>query len=208
MSSRQAKGLTRQRVLEAAVDVVDREGFDALSMRRLAAELDVQAMSLYNHVAGRDALLDGIIEVVLAGVAAEPGADWKDSLRALASGFREVSRRHPRVVRVFANRTLASPAWARSVEDTLAALRSGGFGAEEAVNAYRVFWAYLSGYVFAELRLEEAPGLDEYLSQLPPGEFPAMHALGPQLAETDREREYELGVELLLDAFESRLLRR
>jgi AcrR family transcriptional regulator len=200
--------LTRQRVLEAAVEVVDRDGFEALSMRRLAAELDVQAMSLYNHVAGRDALLDGIIEVVLAEVAAEPADDWRQSLRALASGFREVSRRHPRVVRVFANRTLASPAWARSVEDTLAALRSGGFGADEAVNAYRVFWAYLSGYVFAELRLEEAPGLDAYLAQLPPGEFPAMHALGPQLAATDRDREYELGVELLLDAFENGLLRR
>lgn len=208
MSSTQAKGLTRQTVLQAAVELVDREGFDALSMRRLAGELGVQAMSLYNHVDGRDALLDGIIEVVLGEVAAETGADWKGSLRRLASGFREVSKRHPRVVRVFANRTLSSPAWGRSVEDTLAALRAGGFGADEAVNAYRIFWAYLSGYVFAELRLDDAPGLDEYLAQLPAGEFPAMHELGTHLAETDREREYDLGVELLLEAFEARLLRR
>jgi AcrR family transcriptional regulator len=195
-------------VLRTAVELVDREGLDALSMRRLGRALGVEAMSLYNHVDGKDALLDGIIEVVLDEVAAEPGADWKESLRRLALGFREVSRRHPRVVRVFANRTLAGPAWRRSVEDTLAALREGGFGEEEAINAYRIFWGYLSGYVFAELRLESAPELEEYLAQLPPEEFPTMHALGPQLASTDRDREYELGAELLLDALETGLLRR
>jgi TetR/AcrR family tetracycline transcriptional repressor len=205
VSSSSRQRLSREAVLRAAVDLVDREGLEALSMRRLGGAVGIHATSLYNHVEDKEALLDGIIEVVLDEVAAEPGADWKESLRVLAQGFREVSKRHPRVVRVFANRTLASPAWRRSVEDTLAALREGGFGEEEAVNAYRVFWAYLSGYVFAELRLEEAPELRDYLAQLPQDEFPAMHALGPQLAATDRDREYELGVELLLDAFESRL---
>jgi AcrR family transcriptional regulator len=205
VSSGSRQRLSREAVLQAAVDLVDREGFEALSMRRLGDAVGIHATSLYNHVEDKEALLDGIIEVVLDEVAAEPGTDWKESLRVLAQGFREVSNRHPRVVRVFANRTLASPAWRRSVEDTLAALREGGFGEEEAVNAYRVFWAYLSGYVFAELRLEEAPELRDYLAQLPQDEFPAMHALGPQLAATDRDREYELGVELLLDAFERRL---
>jgi AcrR family transcriptional regulator len=208
VSSPPAIRLSREIVLRAAVELVDREGLEALSMRRLGRALGVEAMSLYNHVDGKDALLDGIIGVVLDEVAAEPGAEWKESLRGLARSFREISRRHPRVVRVFANRTLSGPAWRRSVEDTLAALLEGGFGEAEAVNAYRIFWGYLSGYVFAELRLESAPELDQYLAQLPADEFPAMHALGPQLASTDRESEYEIGVDLLLDAFEAKLRRR
>jgi AcrR family transcriptional regulator len=174
-------------------------------MRRLGRELGVEAMSIYNHVPSREALVDGLVEAVLDEVAASDDDDWQEALRSLARSFRRAAARHPEVVRLFANRTLAIPAWRRSVEDTLRVLRRAGFAPREAVAAYRVFWAYLSGYLFGELRLQGAPSLSEYLGELSVEDFPAMHDLASELAGTDRDAEYDLGVDLLLEAFARRL---
>lgn len=192
--------LSREAILRAAVELVDERGLAALSMRSLASRLGVEAMSLYHHVASKDALLDGIVEVVLDDVAATEGGGWRPTLRELARRYRAASRRHPRVLLLFSSRTLTMPSWRRAVEDTLAALRLGGFSDEEAVHAYRVFWAYVVGYVLAELRLGESGGVDEYHRQLSASEYPATLALTPVLRDTDRDEEFTRGVELLLDA--------
>lgn len=203
MSIRQAK-LSRARILDAAVALVDASGVEALSMRGLAAKLGVEAMSLYNHVPSKEALLDGIVETVLDDVHA-PADDrfWRETLRELALRHRAAALRHPRVMLLFSSRTVTSPAWRRAVEDTFAALERGGFSPNAAVNAYRVFWGYVVGYVHSELRNADSPGLEAYLAALPPDEFPATHAHAEQLAEVDRGAEFERGVELLLDAIET-----
>ncbi|HEX3266965.1 MAG TPA: TetR/AcrR family transcriptional regulator C-terminal domain-containing protein [Gaiellaceae bacterium] len=192
--------LSREAILEAAVELVDEQGLGALSMRSLASRLGVEAMSLYHHVPSKEALLDGIVEVVLDDVAASGRRGWRPTLRELAHRYRDVSRRHPRVLLLFSSRTLTMPSWRRAVEDTLAALRSGGFSDQETVHAYRVFWAYIVGYVLAELRLGESDGVDEYHKQLPASDYPATLALTSVLRDTDRDEEFARGVELLLDA--------
>jgi AcrR family transcriptional regulator len=200
VETRQAK-LSRPLVLAAAVELVDAHGIEALSMRSLAARLGVEAMSLYNHVPSKEALLDGIVETVLDEVHA-PVDDhsWRETLQELALRHRAAALRHPRVMLLFSGRTVTSPAWRRAVEDTFAALEHGGFSPTAAVNAYRIFWGYVVGYVHSELRNAESPGLDAYLAALPPDDFPATHAHAKELADVDRDAEFQRGVELVLDA--------
>src|ERR1700689_3233488 len=102
--------LTRERIVAAAVELIEREGVDAVSMRRLAAELGSGVMSLYNHVPSKDALLDGVAEQVMSGIdfSSEPGAGWEDQVRAQARAFRQIARAHPRCTMVVVSRPNAS----------------------------------------------------------------------------------------------------
>jgi TetR/AcrR family transcriptional regulator, tetracycline repressor protein len=196
-------------VLRAAVALVDDRGVEALSMRTLAAELGVEAMSLYNHVPSKDALLDGIVETVLDEVhVSAADATWQETLRELALRHRAAAQRHPRVMLLYSSRTVTTPAWRRAVEDTFAALQRAGFTPDEAVAAYRTFWGFVVGYVHTELRNAESPGLEAYLAALPEDEYPATHAHATALAEADREAEFRRGFELVLDALELDALER
>lgn len=202
MAGRQA--LTREAVLEEALALVDAEGLDALSMRRLGQRLGVEAMTLYYYVPSKEALHDGLVEAFLAGVHSTAEA-WRDAVTQIALEFRAAARRHPEVMRLFATRTLHAPAWARATESLLAAFLDEGFGRVEAVHAYRLVSAYMTGYVLGELRLVGAPTLAAYLRQLDRADFPVLHELAPELKGVDRDREYELGLESTLDAIELRL---
>lgn len=196
-------------MLRAAVALVDDRGVEALSMRTLAAELGVEAMSLYNHVPSKDALLDGIVETVLDEVhVSAADATWQETLRELALRHRAAAQRHPRVMLLYSSRTVTTPAWRRAVEDTFAALQRAGFTPDEAVAAYRTFWGFVVGYVHTELRNAESPGLEAYLAALPEDEYPATHAHATALAEADREAEFRRGFELVLDALELDALER
>ena len=192
-------------MLEEAVELVDQEGLEALSMRALGRRLGVEAMSLYNHVANKEALLDGIVEVVLEDVRSDAD-DWRDALREIGRGYREAARSHPEVMQLFASRRFESPPWARVTNDTLAAFHRAGFPPEEAVHGYRIVSSYLTGYVFGELRLRDAPTIGEYLDQIDPEHYPVLHDHGEALAALDRDREYQLGLELIIDELERRLL--
>lgn len=196
-------------MLRAAVALVDDRGVEALSMRTLAAELGVEAMSLYNHVPSKDALLDGIVETVLDEVhVSAADATWQETLRELALRHRAAAQRHPRVMLLYSSRTVTTPAWRRAVEDTFAALQRAGFTPDEAVAAYRTFWGFVVGYVHTELRNAESPGLEAYLAALPEDEYPATQAHATALAEADREAEFRRGFELVLDALELDALER
>ena len=196
-------------MLRAAVALVDDRGVEALSMRNLAAELGVEAMSLYNHVPSKDALLDGIVETVLDEVhVSAADATWQVTLRELALRHRAAAQRHPRVMLLYSSRTVTTPAWRRAVEDTFAALQRAGFTPDEAVAAYRTFWGFVVGYVHTELRNAESPGLEAYLAALPEDEYPATRAHSTALAEADREAEFLRGFELVLDALELDALER
>ena len=148
--------LTRERIVSAAVELVEREGEDALSMRRIAAELGYGVMSLYNHVPNKAALLDAIAEYVMADLqfAAVPQADWRDQARALVRTFREVSRRYPRSVNVVIMRQLNSHAGLRPLELALATARAAGFDGVTAVRVMRTFVAYALGTVVNDARLD------------------------------------------------------
>ena len=128
--------LSRERILAAGLALADADGLDAVSMRRVAGELGVQAMSLYNHVENKDALLDGMLERVL-GEADPPqdGGDWQEELRRCAVSLHDALRRHPwacALVMAPAAYPLALAARVRYIEALLRTLRDGGFTAAQA----------------------------------------------------------------------------
>ena len=199
--------LSRGRIVAVAVELLEREGEDALSMRRIAAELGYGVMSLYNHVPNKAALLDAIAEYVMADLqfAADAQADWRDQARALVRTFREISRRYPRSVNVVIMRQLNSPAGVRPLELALATARAAGFDGVTAVRVMRTFVAYALGTVVNDARLDQmragaAPGPDGYLTRLDPAEFPNALALAGILIEHDHEADFEFGLDLLITA--------
>lgn len=145
--------LDRQRVLTAALAIVDAEGLDALSMRRLGAELGVEAMSLYKHVANKDALLDGLVEQLWTEVGAEApeGGDWADQLRAFARGIRSMMRRHPQAASLLFSRCVLAPQLLESQASLLDVLRGAGFDEPGAGRTIRSLCSYAMGYASNEL---------------------------------------------------------
>ncbi|MGW0435900.1 TetR/AcrR family transcriptional regulator C-terminal domain-containing protein [Micromonospora sp. NPDC003197] len=132
----QRAGLTRAAVLEAAMTLADREGLAALSMRRLGAELGVEAMTLYHHVASKDALLDGLVERLFVE-AAPPrftGLSWREGLRSYAHSLRAALLAHPNVIPLVVSRPALTPQNLRIMEDGLAALAAAGFPLERALD--------------------------------------------------------------------------
>jgi TetR/AcrR family transcriptional regulator, tetracycline repressor protein len=143
--------LSRDRVVASALALVERHGVDALSMRKLAAELGVEAMSLYNHVANKDDVLDAIAEVVFADVALPPPtADWRADARALANAFRAAALAHPRTASLSLARQLGYPA-VPVAEAALDILARAGFTPDQAVHAARTLLAYLIGTLLREI---------------------------------------------------------
>src|SRR3712207_4637520 len=139
--------LSRRRVLEAAVRFADREGLDALSMRKLGAELGVEAMSLYNHVPNKDALLDGMVEVLLGELEVpSENAAWEERVREAYRGFRRLARRHPNVFPLLVLRPPDTMDGVWLVEEFLKTMRGAGFDAATALNAFRTLSAYATGY--------------------------------------------------------------
>ncbi len=137
--------LTRERIIAAAVEVIEREGVTAISMRRIAAELGCAVMSLYNYVPSKDALLDDVAEFVMSGIEVNVAADtpWQDQVRAQARAFRQIARAHPRCTMVVVSRPVSSAAAIRPFEQALATLIGAGFGGAEAIKIVRAFVAYI-----------------------------------------------------------------
>jgi AcrR family transcriptional regulator len=207
--------LTRERIVAAAVELIEREGVDAVSMRRLAAELGSGVMSLYNHVPSKDALLDGVAEQVMSGIdfSSEPGAGWEDQVRAQARAFRQIARAHPRCTMVVVSRPNASATGLRPIEHALATLRGAGFAGDEAVRIVRAFVAYIVGSLLREVGVapslaqpqhqparppHDAPPVRQH--RLNPAEFPQVTDLTAELMHKDHDADFEFGLELLVRA--------
>jgi len=152
MSPKTRTPLTRDRILRAALELADRDGFDALSMRKLGAGLGVEAMSLYRHVAGKEELLNGLVDLVFAEVElAEPGAtEWRAAMRARAHAQRAAMRRHPWAIGLMEGRMQPGPASLRVHDATLGILREAGFPFRAAVHANSVLDAYVYGFALQE----------------------------------------------------------
>jgi AcrR family transcriptional regulator len=153
--------LTRERVCRAALALVDQEGLEALSMRRLGAKLGVEAMSLYRHVRHKADLLDALHTAVLVelDVPASDGGDWRTLLRGLACGLRAALLRHPNVIPLFATRPVKAPEPMAQMARVWSVLERAGFSASESRKAVIVVGVFTLGHVFGEAHGVPAPHL-------------------------------------------------
>ena len=201
--------LTRDRVLRAAIELADREGIDAVSMRRLGAELGVEAMSLYNHVPNKSALLDGIVETVLNDIDLPTDIrNWQACVREVARSYREAALAHPHIVPLVATRPFNTVASLRPVEAGFEIFRQAGFDPEAAVHAFRTLAGFVTGYTLAETGtfFGEAEGEGQLtVSDLPEEEFPRLREVGSFMKTTDHDAEFEFGIDILITGLEAKL---
>jgi AcrR family transcriptional regulator len=205
--------LTRERVLQTAVELADREGVGSLSMRRLARELGVEAMSLYHHVPnGKQALLDAMVDLVFAEIELPAGEEgWKAAMRRRAVSAREVLGRHPWAIALMESRRTPGPANLRHHDAVLGRLRRAGFPVVLTAHAYSILDAYIYGFALQEASLpfdtpeETAEVASEIMEGFPADAYPHLtelaveHVLQPGY---DYGDEYAFGLELILDGLE------
>ena len=206
--------LTRERVIEAAMRIMDEEGLEAVSMRRVAREVGVEAMSLYHHIEDKDDLLDGICEHVMAEFDfPEPVDDWAENCRRGARAWRQLLQAHPAVMRLFVEQRgpVRSIDSMRPMEYALGVLRASGLSDRDTAQAFHAFGGYIQGFVMMELG-SIAGGADEEhmkkhaeLAAALPGEFPMLQAVSPYFAECDPDEQFEFGLELLIRGLEAKV---
>jgi len=209
--ARRSGKVTREVVLATALEIIDRDGAEGLSMRRLARALDRDPMILYRHAPNKAALLDGVVEVVLAQLKVDPAdPDWAAQLRTVARDYRQLALAHPHVVPLLVTRPLATPlalrppGTLRPLEDVLTLLTRAGFSGPDALHIYRALFGFLHGHVLNELQelVDNPDETDDLLRlglhRLPIGEFPLLRSLAPVLAAYEGAAELERGLDILL----------
>ncbi len=202
--------VSRSVILQAALGIIDRDGIEGLSMRRLSEEVGRDPTVLYRHVPGKAALLDGVAEIVLGQLRVDTAdPDWAGQLRTVAHEFRRLAVTHPNVVPLLVTRPLATPmgkrppGMLRPLEDVVALLTSSGFNRADALHIYRVLFGYLHGHILTELQevIERPEETDDVLRlglhRLEVTEFPQVRALASVLASYDGESELDRGLDLL-----------
>ncbi|GAA3933482.1 TetR/AcrR family transcriptional regulator C-terminal domain-containing protein [Actinomadura viridis] len=201
--------LTRARIVQAAVELIERHGAEALSMRGVAAELGVAVMSLYNHVPNKAALLEGVAEYVVAGMdfADDPAEHWTARARALVRSFRKVAHDYPRCMTIVLTHRIETPIAARPAERALALAGAAGFDGPTSVRIMRALLAYALGAQMREIgavkMLDHLAGAPETFARLDPREFPHVIALAPEMARHDPEVDFEFGLDLLIGALDA-----
>ena len=201
--------LSKERVLRAAIELADAEGIEALSMRRLAKELGVEAMSLYNHVANKGEILDGIIDLV-AGEFDLPSdeSDWKVAMRRNAISSRDVLLRHRWATSIWMTQG-GGPARLRNGDWMLRTLREADFSPELIYHAFHILESYVLGYTLQQLNFpykgEELAGLAaDFLKQIPVEDYPDLvEHIHQHIEPHDEETSgFELGLDLILDGLD------
>ena len=200
MTRRARQPLTRERILAVALARVDRDGLEALSMRAVGAALGVEAMSLYNHVPSKAALLDGLHERLLEAMD-RPRATrtWATYAADQANALRRVLVAHPNAVALFATRPAATPATLARLEENLAVLREAGFSPIAALEVVQCVAAFVVGHALRTLgpRAGEDAATPAYAT-LDPARFPNVRAAGALLGRHDAEKEFARGLAALL----------
>jgi AcrR family transcriptional regulator len=200
--------LTRRRVIAAAMDLIERDGADAVSMRRLATELGCGLVALYNHVPSMSALLDGVADAVMSSiqVTSVPAGAWQEQIRAQALAFRQIARAHPRCTMVVVSRPPSAASVVRPAEAALATLREAGFGGQDAVRIVRAFVAYIMGSLLLQIGVASAldasdgEGAETHRPRLRPAEFPQLASLTAEVSTRDPDADFEFGLDLLVHA--------
>jgi AcrR family transcriptional regulator len=204
--------LSRDRVLQAAIRIADEDGIDALSMRRLARELGVEAMSLYNHVANKDEILSGIVEIVANEVEMPPNRrNWKAEVRQSAISAHDAFVRHRWACPLMMRTTSPIPSRMRWMEWLLRTLREAGLSPNLTHHAYHALDSHITGFTLwqvsfpFETREELLDLAEDFLANIPADEYPYVieHA-EEHLAEPDPDEpnEFEFGLDLILDGLE------
>jgi AcrR family transcriptional regulator len=204
--------LARERVLLAAVALADEGGFAGLSMRKLGQQLGVEAMSLYNHVANKDDLLDGMVDVVFGEIGLPQSCDdWKTAMRQRAVSARAVLARHPWAIGLMESRSRPGPATLRHHDAVIGCLRGAGFSIAMAAHAYSLLDSYIYGFALQQASLpfktseETIEVAADILGQFPTDEYPHLaemavqHIMQPGY---DYAHEFGFGLDLILDGLE------
>lgn len=211
--ARARPALTRERVLRAAMSLADRSGAEALSMRSVAAKLGVEAMSLYNHVAGKQDLLLGVADLVLSQIEIPPpGTPWREAMRRRALSARAVFLEHPSSAIVIESCTTMTPARLAYSDAIAGLLMADGFSPKLAYRAFLLLDSYLYGFTMQELSWPRpaSPSDKAPAAQVPADRFPhfarMMGEVMSKVAATGLVQSYTdefmFGLELLLDALE------
>jgi AcrR family transcriptional regulator len=211
-TAQQRAPLSRERVILEAVALADESGIATLTMRRLADRLQVEPMSLYHHVANKDEILDGMVDVVFREIELPPaGAEWKTAMRRRASSARDALRRHPWAIGRMESRPNPGPATLRHHDAVIGCLRAGGFTTQLTAHAFSAIDSYLYGFAMQELNLpfhtpeETALMAVTFLEQFPATEYPHLAELTTEhvmLPGYDYGDEFEFGLAMILDGLE------
>ena len=202
--------LTRERILRAAVRLADKQGLDALSMRRLATTLKVEAMSLYNHVANKDDVLDGMVDLIIGEITPPTsGGDWKTAMRARATSAHAVMLAHPWAPMLVVSRINVGPNMLRYIDATLGTLREAGLSWAETDRAWNAMDCHIYGFTLLLQNFpvdpeEYASTAASYLPMLPADTYPYMHELSRGVADGshDGTHDFSFGLELILDGLD------
>ena len=202
--------LSPEQVASAALELLDREGLDALSMRRLAAELGVGTMTLYGYFRSKDELLDAVVDAAVAE--REPFSfegSWQEQIRRLMRASRRNLSRHPGLVKVRAERPVLRPEALRFAETGMTILRRAGFPARDAARAFRLLFTYVFGYVsFSpdESAADARRGARAAMAALPPDEYPTIGETSEELADAMAgEATFDFGLDRIVDGLEAHL---
>jgi AcrR family transcriptional regulator len=200
--------LNRDRILQAGLELADESGIESLTMRRLGQTLGFEAMSLYNHVANKDDVLDGILDLVLAESAPpSPAGDWDEAIRASATSVHEALTRHPWSCTLLMAPGHIRPARLRYMDVLLGRLREAGFSAEATYHAYHVLDGYIFGFSLWETThtysAEEEANLEATFAEVITADaYPYLHEHGRQHFSDGPHREgsaFELGLDLIVN---------
>ena len=222
---RRREPISREAIVAAAIRLLDREGLDALSMRRLAEELGTGAASLYWHVGSKDGLLDLVFDQLI-GEEQVPDPDparWQEQLKDVARAQRRISLRHPYMVRISIGRIPMGPNALRFSERVLAILRAGGLPPRLAVQGYLLLISTVNGFTVDETGVDDGgpPGPDaprpatrppqeaadmarDYVASLPAEQFPNMVGLADEFAFADPDERFEMLIDIFVDGLARR----
>ena len=195
--------LNPQRIAEEALQMIDKQGLDTFSSRKLGARLGVEGMALYKHFKNRDEILDAVAEALILELEVPPEGKWQDRVKDFARRYRSLARVHPRAYPLLATRQLATPRALVLVEEVLKALVDTGFELDAAAVLFRTIGNFCNGTALDELaimrRIAQEPlergDKGSYLAQLDR----AMHP-------SHFDAQFEAGLSILVDGFERKLL--
>ncbi|MEK6276724.1 MAG: TetR/AcrR family transcriptional regulator C-terminal domain-containing protein [Actinomycetota bacterium] len=201
-------GLSRAQIVEAALALLDREGLDGLTMRRLGQELGVGTMTVYGYFRSKDELLDAVIDAGAERIALEPPAgSWKAQLRELLLSLRGTLVKHPGVIELRFKRPIVSPGALELTEAAMQILREAGFSSRTAARAYRILFIYTFGFSAfgpGEQSRADSERTEAAIGALPPDRYPALSAAADEAAAAMADQTlFEFGLNLLLDSVES-----
>ena len=212
-SGRRREPLTRERIIEAALHVMDAEGLDAVTMRRIGRELGVEAMSLYNHVEDKDDILEGVTERAMNEFEfPPPSGEWTEDALALAREWRRLLGLHPSVCQLLAERHKPMDGLAafRAMDAALGVLRQAGLSDREAAQAFNALGGYILGFVMMEQGLmlgadeEHAKQHEQMVGTLQGAGLPNVVACIPFFADCSTDEQFDFGLDLMIRGIQAR----